>query len=220
MEVKILNGINLFESLEEDELLALSNHLVRRRFPRNSVIINEGDTTNSLYIILSGKVKVFLNDQNGKEVILNVVNAGEYFGEISLFDDGLRSASIMTMEDSQFAVLEKSSFLSCMASHPELALTIIKGLTTRLRGLSDNVRNLALMDVYGRVAHTLLELAVEKDGLTVITENLTYKELAKRVGASSKMVGRVMKDLKARGYVTKVGKNLIINQTFLGPGDN
>jgi CRP/FNR family cyclic AMP-dependent transcriptional regulator len=214
MDVKVLNGINLFESLEGDDLLAISNHLVRRNFPKNSVIINEGDSTNSLYVILSGKVKVFLNDQNGKEVILNVVNEGDYFGEVSLFDDGRRSASIMTLEDSQFAVLEKSAFLSCMSEHPELALTIIKGLTTRLRGLSGSVRNLALMDVYGRVAHTLLELAAEKDGLKVISENLTYEELAKRVGASSKMVGRVMKDLKTGGYITKVGKNLIINQTF------
>jgi CRP/FNR family cyclic AMP-dependent transcriptional regulator len=214
MDVKILSGINLFESLEGEDLLAVSNHLVRRRFLKNSIIINEGDTTNSLYIILSGKVKVFLNDENGKEVILNVVNEGDYFGEVSLFDDGLRSASIMTMEDSDFAVLEKSAFLNCMAAHPELALTIIKGLTTRLRGLSGSVRNLALMDVYGRVAHTLLELATEQDGRKVITENLTYNDLAMRVGASSKMVGRVMKDLKSGGYITKSGKKLIINQSF------
>jgi len=214
MDVKILSGINLFESLEGEDLLAVTNHLIRRRFPKNSVIINEGDTTNSLYIILDGKVKVFLNDENGKEVILNVVSAGDYFGEVSLFDDGRRSASIMTMEDSECAVLEKSAFLACMASNPELALTIIKGLTTRLRGLSDSVRNLALMDVYGRVAHTLLELATEKDGVKIISENLTYKDLAKRVGASSKMVGRVMKDLKTGGYITKAGKDLIINQSF------
>ena len=214
MDVKILKGINLFESLEDENLRSVSSHLVRRRFPRNSVIINEGDTTNSLYIILSGKVKVFLNDENGKEVILNVVNEGDYFGEVSLFDDGRRSASIMTMEDSEFAVLEKSAFLNCMASNPELALTIIRGLTNRLRGLSGSVRNLALMDVYGRVAHTLLDLATEKDGLKVVSEKLTYKELAMRVGASSKMVGRVMKDLISGGYITRDGKNLIINRDF------
>ena len=108
MDVRILNEINLFESLEDEELLAVSNHLIRRHYPKNCIIINEGDTTNSLYIILSGKVKAFLNDPNGKEVILNVVNEGEYFGEVSLFDDGLRSVSIMTLEDCEFAVLEKS----------------------------------------------------------------------------------------------------------------
>ena len=85
MNVKVLNGISLFESLEDNELAVVANHLIRRRFAKNSVIINEGDTTNSLYLILSGKVKVFLNDKNGKEVILNVINAGDYFGEVSLF---------------------------------------------------------------------------------------------------------------------------------------
>ncbi len=212
MDGKALNGIELFETLGEADLDALSRHLVRRHFPRNSVIINEGDTTNSLYVILSGRVKAFLNDRNGKEVILNVVNRGEYFGEVSLFDEGRRSASIMTLEDSEFAVLEKSAFLSCMADHPEIALTIIRGLTNRLRGLSDSVRSLALMDVYGRVAHTLLELAVEQDGQQLIPGGITYKELAKRVGASSKMVGRVMKDLKSGGYISKSGKTLFINQ--------
>ncbi len=214
MDIKLLKGINLFESLEEDELLAVSRHLVHRHYPKNSVIINEGDTTNSLYIILSGQVKVYLNDENGKEVILNVVKEGDYFGEVSLFDDGLHSASIMTLEQSQFAVLEKSAFLTCIASQPELALTIIKGLTLRLRGLSGAVRNLALMDVYGRVAHTLLELATEVDGIKLISQSLTYEDLAKRVGASSKMVGRVMKDLKTGGYITKSGKKLIINQSL------
>jgi CRP/FNR family cyclic AMP-dependent transcriptional regulator len=214
MDIKLLKGIILFESLEESDLLAVSNRLVRRSFPKNSIIINEGDLTNSLYIILSGKVKAFLNDESGKEVILNIMDGGEYFGEVSLFDNGSRSASIMTLEDCQFAVLEKTAFLSCISTQPELALTIIKGLTMRLRGLTGSVRNLALMDVYGRVAYILLELATEVDGKKVITESPTYEDLAKRVGASSKMVGRVMKDLKTGGYIKKSGKNLIIQRPF------
>lgn len=214
MDTKILSGINLFESLSQGDLVAVSQHLVSRHYPRNCIIINEGDMTNSLYIILSGKVKAFLNDPGGKEVILNVVEAGDYFGEVSLFDNGARSASIMTLEDSQFAVLEKSAFLKCISMQPELALTIIKGLTMRLRALTGSVRNLALMDVYGRVAHTLLELSQEQDGCKVIAENLTYEDLAKRVGASTKMVGRVMKDLKTGGYISKKGRTLVINQSF------
>ena len=214
MDREILNGIHLFESLDDDEILSLSNHLAHRRFPKNSVIINEGDTTNSLYIILNGKVKVFLNDENGKEVILNTMESGDYFGEVSLFDEGSRSASIMTTQDSQFAVLNKPDFLACMAAHPELALTIIKGLTLRLRGLTGSVRNLALMDVYGRVAHILLELSEEDNGEKVISQPLTQQDLANRIGASSKMVGRVMKDLTTGGYITKKGKTLIIRESF------
>lgn len=214
MDTDLLNGVQLFESLADDDVRALSRHLVHRRFPKNSVIINEGDATNSLYIILSGRVKVFLNDENGKEVILNDMGEGDYFGEVSLFDEGARSASIMTSEDSQFAVLNKPDLLKCMASHPELALTIIKGLTLRLRGLTGSVRNLALMDVYGRVAHILLELSEELDGEKFIAEPLTQQELANRIGASSKMVGRVMKDLTTGGYITKKGKKLLIKDSF------
>lgn len=208
----LLNNVDLFESLEADELEELSKHFISRQLAKNSIVINEGDDTNSLYIILSGRVKVYLNDENGKEVILNVEQKGDYFGEVSLFDDGKRSASVMTLENSKFAVLEKDEFLKCLAEHPHLALAIIKGLTMRLRALSENVRNLALMDVYGRVAHTLLELAEEKGQQWVINEKLTQNDLAKRVGASSKMVGRIMQDLKKGGYIIKRDGELIITR--------
>ena len=212
MDINLLKNIDLFTSLSEDDLESLSQHFVLRQHPKNTVVINEGDDTRSLYIILSGRVKVYLNDENGKEVILNVESEGDYFGEVSLFDDGKRSASVMTMEASKFAVLEKQEFLNCLAKNQELALTIIQGLTSRLRGLSESVRNLALMDVYGRVAHTLLEMASEQDGKWIISEKLTQHELANRVGASSKMVSRIMQDLKKGGYITKQGKHLIIER--------
>ncbi|MDX1460460.1 MAG: Crp/Fnr family transcriptional regulator [Xanthomonadales bacterium] len=214
MDASVLESIHLFRSLPPEDLQALSRHLLLRRIPRNSIVINEGDETKSLYVILKGRVKVFLNDRSGKEVILNVVGKGDYFGEVSLFDEGPRSASIMTLEDSEFAVLERASLLACMKSSPELSLTIIRGLTERLRGLSGSVRNLALMDVYGRVAHTLIELAEDSENGNCIPGGITYKELAQRVGASSKMVGRVMKDLKAGGYVSKLGRDLVINRDF------
>ena len=212
MDINLLKNIQLFAALGEEDRQALSQHFVLRQYPKNSVIINEGDDTKSLYVILSGRVKVYLNDENGKEVILNMESDGDYFGEVSLFDDGKRSASVMTMEESKFAVLEKQEFLNCLAKNQELALAIIQGLTSRLRGLSESVRNLALMDVYGRVAHTLLDMASEQDGKWIISEKLTQHELANRVGASSKMVSRIMQDLKKGGYITKDGKHLIIER--------
>ncbi|MDH3326457.1 MAG: Crp/Fnr family transcriptional regulator [Gammaproteobacteria bacterium] len=212
MDIKLLQHIRLFAALDENDLQALAKHFVQRHHPKNSIIINEGDSTNSLYIILSGRVKVFLNDENGKEVTLNVEGPGEYFGEVSLFDDGKRSASVITLENCQFAILEKQEFLNCIGQNPTLAISIIQGLTGRLRALSENVRSLALMDVYGRVAHTLLEMAHEQDGHWVIDEKLTHVELANRVGASSKMVSRIMQDLKKGGYITKNAKQIIIER--------
>ncbi len=214
IDKNILRKIKLFESINDLELEALSKHFVFRKFPKNSVIINEGDTASSMYIILDGRVKVYLNDEHGKEVTLNIQEPGDYFGEVSLFDDGKRSASIMTLEKCQFALLEKQEFIKCMGSNPQLALTIIKGLTFRLRVLSENVRNLALLDVYGRVTRTLIELATERDGKQVITEKLTQIDLASRVGASPKMVSRILKDLKTGGYISKHGQHLVINKSL------
>ncbi len=214
IDKNILRKIKLFESINDLELEALSKHFVFRKFPKNSVIINEGDTASSMYIILDGRVKVYLNDEHGKEVTLNIQEPGDYFGEVSLFDDGKRSASIMTLEKCQFALLEKQEFIKCMGSNPQLALTIIKGLTFRLRVLSENVRNLALLDVYGRVTRTLIELATERDGKQVITEKLTQIDLASRVGASPKMVSRILKDLKTGGYISKQGQYMVINKSL------
>ena len=143
METKLLNGIPLFDSLSEDESQAVSSRLQVRHWPRNSVLINEGEQSNCLYILLTGKVKIFLVDESGEEIILNYLGEGDYFGEVSLFDDGHRSASVKTLADSYFALLEKDDLVDLMSSHPELAMTFLKGTTRRLKDLSSNVRSLA-----------------------------------------------------------------------------
>lgn len=210
----MIEDIPLFQSLNETERAALSGRFVVRRHPRNAVVINEGDETSSLYVIIEGRVKVYLTDQHGKEVILNTQGPGEYFGEVSLLDDRPRSASVATLEDSKFAVLMRQAFIDCLRENPDIALQIIRGLTERLRALSENVRSLALMDVYGRVARLLLDAAVTCDGVQVIDEKLTYVDIAARVGASPKMVGRIMQELKKGGYLRKAGRKLIIEKSF------
>jgi CRP/FNR family cyclic AMP-dependent transcriptional regulator len=210
MDTDIFDQIPLFENLSKPERDSLAGRFLLRQHPKNSIIINEGDDTSSFYIILEGRVKVYLSDESGKEVILNIQGEGEYLGEVALLDEGPRSASVATVEDSRFAVLNRQSFIECISENPQLSLKIMQGLTQRLRALSENVRSLALMDVYGRVARLLLELAVDRDGEKVIEDRLTQNEIAARVGASSKMVGRIMQDLKKGGYVRKQGKYLSI----------
>jgi len=215
MDTELLVNIPLFEVLEPQSRQTLASHFVLRSYPKNTVIINEGDDTNSLYIIIEGRVKVYLNDEAGKELILNIEEAGEYFGEVSLLDEGPRSASVMTLEDSQFAILKKQDFIKFLAEYPQLALSIIQGLTGRLRALTENVRSLALMDVYGRVARQLMELAGQRaDGYWVIEERLTHTDLANRIGASTKMVSRIMRDLIKGGYIRKESQQIIIEQNL------
>jgi CRP/FNR family transcriptional regulator, cyclic AMP receptor protein len=214
MDIKLFNQIPLFEKLDSDEREKLASRFVLRRHPKNTVVINEGDDSRSFYVIIEGEVKIYLTDENGKEIVLNKQAAGEYFGEVALLDGGLRSASVITTQQSQFAVLNQQAFSECISDHPQISLKIMQGLTRRLRALSDNVRSLALMDVYGRVARLLLDEAVDQDDVKVIKNKLTQNDIAARIGASSKMVGRIMQDLKKGGYIRKDDKYLVIAKSL------
>lgn len=198
-------------ALEDDELRALSEHGLVRTYPRHAIIIQEGDRTDSLYIILRGKVKVFVSDADGKEIVLAVQGPGEYFGEMVL-DEGPRSASVMTLEPSRFVIVQKNELKQFLAHNPDFALHLIQKLIRRVRTLTENVRSLALMDVYGRVARLLLELATERDGLHVITEKLTQQDIASRIGASREMVSRILKDLVGGGYITVEHKLITLHK--------
>jgi len=180
-----------------------------RAFPKRAIIFSEGDETDSLYLLLAGKARVFVADDKGREVQLNQLGPGEYFGEVTL-DGGPRSASVMALEDCRCAVVKRAEFDGFIERNPELALHIVHKLARRVRDLTDNVRSLALMDVYGRVARLLLELAENKDGRLVIDEHLTHKDIASRVGASREMISRIFSDLSDGGYVRKEDGHLVI----------
>lgn len=208
----MLGNIPLFSPLAEKDLRAIASHAVTKTYPKNTVIIHEGDHTDSLYVILSGKVKIFLTDEHQKEVIVDIQRAGEHFGELALLDEAPRSASVMTLEPSTLLIISKAEFESCLARHPKIAVSLIKGLTQRLRNTTETVKSLALMDVYGRIARTLLNLAQEQDGRYVITEKLTHQDLASMVGASREMVSRIMKDLAKGGYIKIEGHRITVKE--------
>jgi CRP/FNR family transcriptional regulator, cyclic AMP receptor protein len=180
-----------------------------RTFPKRAIIVTEGDETDSLYVVLSGKARVYVADEKGREVQLNQLGPGEYFGEVTL-DGGPRSASVMAIEDTRCAIVKRGELTPFLEAHPELALHIVRKLAHRVRELTENVRSLALMDVYGRVARLLLELAEEKEGKLVIDEALTHRDIAARVGASREMISRIFSDLAEGGYVRREDGHLII----------
>lgn len=208
----LLTNIALFSGFSEEDMAAVSALAVTRNFPKNTLIICEGDQSDSLYFILSGKVKVFLSDEEGKEVTLNIQNEGEYFGELAILDEAPRSASVVTVEDAKLAILSKAAFDRCMEDHPTMALIVMRGLARRLRELTENVRSLALMDVYGRVARLLLEMAEESEDKKVINQRLTQRDIASMVGASREMVSRILRDLTIGGYITVENKIITINE--------
>lgn len=212
----IFAKVALFQALAPEERESLSRYIVLRRFPANTVVVLDGDESDSLYIIVSGKVKVFLNDESGKQVTLNHQTVGEYFGEMALLDEQPRSASVMTVEPSELAVLPKAHFVDCIAEHPGIAMGIIRHLTGRMRVLTEKVKSLALLDVYGRVRQTLLDLSEDQEGKRVIAHRITHQEIANMVGASREMVTRILKDLATGGYI-EVGNRRITIKEKLPP---
>jgi CRP/FNR family cyclic AMP-dependent transcriptional regulator len=206
-----LKAVPLFQGVADPELRALAERTVSRNYPKQAIVLTEGEEGDSLYLIVTGRVKVYLSDEHGKELILAIKGPGQYFGEMVL-DGETRSASVMTLEPSQFAILSRADFRSFLLGHPPVALQLIENLIRLARGLNRNVRNLAMLDVYGRVARILLELAVEREGKLVIPERLTQKDIAARVGASREMINRILRDLTTGGYVTVEGGRITINK--------
>lgn len=196
-------------SLSEKHLKALAQRGSVKAYPKNTVLVNEGDRSDTLFIILSGKVKAYLADEEGKEVLLSTQGPGEYFGEMIL-DQGPRSASIMTLEPSKFSVVTTEQFKKFLIEHPEAGPELVVSLIHRVRELTKTVGNLALLDVYGRVARLLLDMATEDGGEMVIGEKLTQQEMANRVGCSREMISRILKDLRIGGYLRIDGERTII----------
>jgi CRP/FNR family transcriptional regulator, cyclic AMP receptor protein len=204
-----LQKVSLFEGMKRADLEALATAIVAHRFPANTIVVNEGDRADSLYLMFSGAVKVFVEGSDGRRLVLGTQGAGEYFGEIAM-SGGVRSASVITTEPCQLGVLERTAFLKFLAEHPETALALIGHLIRRTRSLTDRVRDLALLDVYGRLAKLLLSAAHEQNGQLIVEAGLTQQEMGERIGASREMVSRILKDLKTGGYVRLEGRRLVI----------
>ena len=207
----MLEDVAIFSGLNPTELELLEHHMVTRSFKKNTIIINEGDEASTFFIIITGAIKVFLSNEEGKEIIINAQGPGDHFGELALLDGAPRSASVITTEKSTIGVISKEDFHNVLSRNTDLALNLIRELTRRVRFLSDNVRTLALMDVYGRVAKVLLGMAQEEDGKMVINNRPTQQDIANHIGASREMVARILKDLSTGNYITIDGKRLIIN---------
>lgn len=195
--------------LTPETLRAIASTGVVRNYPKNAILINEGDVGDSLFIVLSGRVKVYASNPAGREVVIAFHGPGEYIGEMSL-DGSPRSASVLTLEPTTCALVTRASFREFILAHPDFALHLIEKLIQRVRLTTENVKSLALSDVYGRLVKLLLTLGVERDGNLVVPEKLTQQDIAERVGASRDMISRLLKDLAAGGYLSVQDRTITI----------
>jgi CRP/FNR family cyclic AMP-dependent transcriptional regulator len=201
IHVGILRSVPLFAVLDEMQLKALANVMVRRSAPKNRTILKSGDPTDSLYIIIAGRIKVQMSDAEGKEVILSVLGPGDFFGEMGLLDGAPRAATVVTIEPSEFVYVSKEDFNALLKNNYDMAMVIMRGLVKRLREADRKIESLALLDVYGRVARVLLDASEESEGRRIVKNKLPRQDIAKMIGASREMVSRVMKGLEVEGYI-------------------
>jgi CRP/FNR family cyclic AMP-dependent transcriptional regulator len=211
----LLRNVPMFAGLDEPQLAVLVRMVVRKAFGRNSLIIGAGDPTDSLYIVLNGRLKVLMSDDQGREVILSILKPGEFFGEMGLLDDSPRSASVVTIEPCELLSISKTDFKRSLSENFDLSLMVMRGLVKRLREADQKISSLALMDVYGRVARLLLEMSEEVNGQRVVTKKLPKQDIAKMIGASREMVSRVMKDLQLGGYIEVRGRTIVLRENIL-----
>ena len=196
-----LKRVPLLANISEVQLEKLAASTVRRNFAKGRTIVSEGDPSQTLYYLLSGRAKGQRTDAGGKEVVLAVLGPGEFFGEMSLIDDEPRSASVVTLSSCDFLAIGKESFTELMLANNDICLSVMRGLVARLREADRKIETLALLDVYGRVARVLLDFSEDIDGEKVVPMKVPRQEIAKMIGASREMVSRVMKGLELDGFI-------------------
>ena len=213
----VLKAVPLFSSFPEDQLRMLAMVVARRSVPRSTTVMAGGDATDSLYIVISGRLKVMMSDAEGKEVILTILGPGEFFGEMGLIDDEPRSASVVAIEPCELLYISKRDFKKCLAENFDMTMAVMRGLVRRLREADRKIGSLALLDVYGRVARLLLDMSETVGGEKIVTKRLPKQDIAKMIGASREMVSRVMKDLQMGGYIEMRGSNIVLRDSIILP---
>lgn len=198
----LIRRVPLFAQLTDDQAEIMANAVVKRRYKRGEFLVEQGQRSNTLFILLSGRARVITSHTRGREVILATMGQGDYIGEMSLIDNEPHSATVRAEVQTDVLILGGNDFARCMPDPSSMAFMVMRGLTQRLRRADRNIESLALMDVYGRVARVLLEAATpDLHGQLLIREKISRQDIAKMVGASREMVSRVMKDLEERGFI-------------------
>lgn len=196
-----LATIPLFSGLQREELQKFADLTRERSYPKGSVILFQDDPGDSLFVLRSGRVKVVLIGEDGREVILGVLEPGAHFGELALIDDQPRSAHVIAMEDANLLILRREDFRRRVEANPSVAWALLTELSRRLRRADVKIGGLVLLDVPGRIARLLLDLADEA-GSSTIEKPLTHQTIAQMIGASRETVSRAMKEFQDAGLIT------------------
>jgi CRP-like cAMP-binding protein len=217
-ERELLRNVPIFSELSDFDVATLSRVATRRRYPKDTVIFFENEEGDFFFMILEGRIKVTILGDDGREIILSVLGAGDFFGEMALLDNEPRSATAIAIEESELLSLHRTDFQNVIADNRAIMSALIRILTARLRRANHQISTLALLDVYGRVARVMLDMAKEegkrlKDG-RIAFRRATHQEIANRIGTTRETVTRMLKDLERHGLIRVEGKEIVLQPDF------
>lgn len=204
----ILKTLPLFSSLPDAQLASLMPCVEHRRYRERAVISRASDEADGLYVILAGRVKLVLDDGEGRELIIATLGAREFFGEIGLISGGPRTSNVESREACEILYVPRPAVLECLRTNPVAALSMLSALAARLGEAQQKLQRIALLDVYGRVAHVLLESGRHADGRWLVEPGA--EEIASMVGASREMVSRVLNEMIRKAVVRREKRRLIV----------
>lgn len=217
-EQELLRSVPIFSELTEADFSSLAKVANRRRYPKDSVVFFENEQGDFFFMILEGRIKVTILGDDGREVILSLLGSGDFFGEMALLDNEPRSATAIAVEDTELLSLHRNDFQSVLTDNRSITMGLIKVLTGRLRRANHQISTLALLDVYGRVARVIVDMAREegrrlKDG-RIAFRRATHQEIANRIGTTRETVTRMLKDLERQGMIHIEGREIIVQPDF------
>jgi CRP/FNR family cyclic AMP-dependent transcriptional regulator len=204
-----LRSIPLFSLLRESDIWRIREATTARAFPKDSIILFEGEACEALYVVLSGRVKIVYTAEDGREVILSTRDKGDFFGETALLDEQPNPAHVIAMQDTELLILRRDEFRRCLAEMPAMSLGLLRHLSRRLRHADNQIRGLVLLDVRGRLARLLIEMADRNDGRAV-PKGITHNIMAQMVGASRETVSRTLRELTLSGLLSVTGRRIEI----------
>lgn len=214
MEIKFLEKISLFSGFDAEEIREIYENSKKRTYTAGSIIVYQGDPGEVIFLILEGRVKVVVTHAKGREIILNTLGGGDYFGEMSVFDQLPRSATVVAMEDCRFLIITREAIIGLVRKDPRIAIKMLLVMSERIRAANEQISSLAHLDVRGRVAGMLLNLFRKSDKATregyPLIRRPAMKEMAGMVGASRETVSRVLADLSREGVIRSTRDRIVL----------
>lgn len=210
-----LKSVPIFSELDSDRLKQISQLGSRKFYKKDATVLHENETGSALFVIISGKVKVSRESDDGKEVILSILNESDFFGEMAILDGLNRSASVTAIEEAELFLIQRIDFLNLLQEHPEISVSLLQELTRRLRASDLRIKSLSLKDAEGKVASVILQLADDigkiKQGKVEIERLPFQHDLANMAGTSRETISRTLHSFAKRGLIELEGTRLRIN---------